>query len=58
MRIRKWGSIDAKESAERGNSKHFVRGALYFYANPDSIALVLIFVEEDVKHLVSTFSWK
>ena len=42
------------------SSKHFVRGALYFYAipNPDSIAPVLSFVEEDVKHLVETFSWK
>lgn len=42
------------------SSKHFIRGALYFYAipNPDSIAPVLSFVEEDVKHLVSTFSWK
>ena len=42
------------------SSKHFVRGALYFYAipNPDSIAPVLNFVEEDVKHLVSSFEWK
>ncbi len=42
------------------SSKHFIRGALYFYAipNPDSIAPVLTFVEEDVKHLVSTFEWK
>lgn len=42
------------------SSKHFIRGSLYFYAipNPDSIAPVLSFVEEDVKHLVSTFSWK
>lgn len=41
------------------SSKHFIRGALYFYAvpNPDSIAPVLNFVEEDVKHLVSTFRW-
>lgn len=42
------------------SSKHFIRGALYFYAipNPDSIAPVLTFVEEDVKHLVETFTWK
>lgn len=41
------------------SSKHFIRGALYFYAipNPDSIAPVLNFVEQDVRHLVSTFSW-
>jgi gliding motility-associated lipoprotein GldD len=42
------------------SSSHFVRGALYFYAipNADSIAPVLKFVEEDVLHLIQTFSWK
>ena len=42
------------------SSTNFIRGALYFYAvpNPDSIAPVLSFIEEDVKHLIESFSWK
>ncbi len=42
------------------STSNFVRGALYFYAvpNPDSIAPVLKFVEEDVKHLIESFSWE
>lgn len=39
---------------------HFVRGALYFYSQPnaDSMAPVLSFVKEDLKHMLSTFEWK
>jgi len=42
------------------SSTNFLRGALYFYAvpNPDSIAPVLRFVEEEVNHLTESFSWK
>ena len=42
------------------SSANFIRGALYFYAVPnrDSLAPVLNFVEEDVKHLIESFSWK
>lgn len=41
-------------------NKHFVRGALYFYnpPNTDSMAPVLDFVKEDMKHILKTFSWK
>jgi gliding motility-associated lipoprotein GldD len=40
--------------------QNFIRGSLYFYSvpQPDSIAPVLDFVSEDVKHLVETFQWK
>ena len=42
------------------SATNFIRGALYFYAvpNPDSLAPVLNFVEEDVKHMIDSFSWK
>ncbi len=42
------------------STKHFIRGALYFYAvpNPDSIAPVLKFVEQDVKYLIESFKWR
>ena len=56
----KGNSASAVQFYLTDSSKHFVRGALYFYAipNPDSIAPVLEFVEQDVRHLVNTFSWK
>lgn len=40
--------------------KHFMRGALYFYAKaqPDSLAPVYNFVKEDVLHMIETFRWK
>ena len=39
---------------------HFLRGALYFSATPnsDSIKPVQKFLEEDIRHLISTFKWK
>jgi len=39
---------------------HFLRGALYFNVSPnnDSLAPVLDFIEEDIRHLVNTFKWK
>jgi gliding motility-associated lipoprotein GldD len=42
------------------SSKHFIRGALYFYAvpNPDSIAPVLNFVKQDIKYLLESFEWE
>jgi gliding motility-associated lipoprotein GldD len=42
------------------SSAHFLRGALYFNVSPnnDSLAPVLSFIEEDIRHLVSTFRWK
>ena len=42
------------------SSKHFLRGSLYFYAvpNADSIAPVLSFVKEDIRHLMESVRWK
>lgn len=42
------------------STKHFLRGALYFSAQPneDSLAPVIQFFREDIVHLVETFKWK
>jgi len=42
------------------STKHFLRGALYFYAvpNTDSIKPVVDFIEKDIQHLIETFQWK
>jgi gliding motility-associated lipoprotein GldD len=42
------------------SSSHFLRGALYFNVEPnnDSLAPVLNFIEQDIRHLVYTFQWK
>lgn len=39
--------------------RHFLRGALYFYAvpNADSLAPVVKFVEKDMWHLLETLKW-
>ncbi len=38
---------------------HFLRGALYFDVRPnnDSLAPVIQFIEEDVRHLLNTMEW-
>ncbi len=40
--------------------KHFLRGALYFNTipNKDSLAPAILFIEEDIIHLIETLSWK
>ncbi len=42
------------------STKHFLRGALYFNAvpNTDSIAPVLKFIQKDIYHMIETFEWK
>jgi gliding motility-associated lipoprotein GldD len=42
------------------STKHFIRGALYFNAvpNTDSIAPVVEFVRKDIYHMIETFEWK
>jgi gliding motility-associated lipoprotein GldD len=42
------------------SSKHFIRGALYFNAvpNSDSIAPVLDFIKKDITQLIKTIEWK
>ena len=39
---------------------HFVRGALYFEVVPkaDSIAPSEMYIEEEIEHLIETFTWK
>lgn len=41
-------------------TKHFLRGALYFDATPnsDSISVVSDFLEKDIKHLIHTLKWQ
>jgi len=42
------------------STRHFLRGALYFYATPneDSLSVVNNFVKKDVEHLINTLKWK
>jgi gliding motility-associated lipoprotein GldD len=42
------------------STRHFLRGALYFYAvpNKDSIQPVFDFVRSDILHMIQTFRWK
>ena len=42
------------------STKHFIRGALYFNAAPntDSIAPVLEYIRKDIYHMIDTFKWK
>ena len=42
------------------STKHFLRGALYFYARtvPDSLAPALDFVKKDVKVLIGSLRWR
>lgn len=39
---------------------HFIRGALYFNFAPnnDSLAPVISFIKEDIRHMVKTLKWK
>jgi len=42
------------------SSRHFLRGALYFDSAPnsDSLAPVIGFLKEDLKHMIGTLKWK
>lgn len=42
------------------STKHFLRGALYFDATPnsDSLGIVNQFLLQDMKHLINTFKWR
>ncbi|MBX5438357.1 MAG: hypothetical protein IRZ29_02310 [Thermoflavifilum sp.] len=50
----------AKQFFVTDSTRHFLRGALYFYAvpNADSLAPVNRFVEEDMWHLIHTLRWR
>ncbi len=53
-------AASAKQFFATDSSNHFLRGALYFYAQPnaDSLAPVHRFVEEDIRHMVNTLKWR
>jgi gliding motility-associated lipoprotein GldD len=42
------------------STKHFLRGALYFDANPneDSLSIVNEFLKKDLMHLINTLKWR
>jgi len=42
------------------STKHFLRGALYFFASPnyDSLAPVIEFLKKDVERMITTLKWK
>jgi len=42
------------------SSYHFLRGALYFNTTPnnDSLAPVIDFIRQDIRHMLETFYWK
>ena len=42
------------------STKHFIRGALYFNAQPnkDSLAPVISFFSKDIDHMIETLEWK
>ncbi|HEX2934063.1 MAG TPA: hypothetical protein VHO72_01805, partial [Bacteroidales bacterium] len=42
------------------STRHFIRGALYFEAQPnkDSLAPVIDFFRKDIIHLIETLKWK
>lgn len=42
------------------STKHYLRGALYFMAEPeeDSLAPVIDFIRDDITHMIETMKWK
>jgi gliding motility-associated lipoprotein GldD len=50
----------AKQFFVSDSTKHFLRGALYFDATPnsDSLSIVNAFLQEDMNHLINTLRWK
>jgi len=42
------------------STRHFLRGALYFDVRPnnDSLAPVIDFIDNDIRHMIETFRWK
>lgn len=54
------GAASAVQFYVTDSTTHFLRGALYFNAVPnnDSLAPVIGFLDEDLRHMVETFSWE
>lgn len=53
-------AASAKQFFATDSTRHFLRGALYFYAAPnaDSLAPVIQFLQEDMEHLAGTLKWR
>lgn len=56
----KGNTASAVEFYVTDSIKHYLRGSLYFAAEPnaDSLAPVISFFREDIMHLVETLKWK
>jgi gliding motility-associated lipoprotein GldD len=53
-------AASAKQFFATDSTRHFLRGALYFYASPnaDSLAPVIQFLQQDMEHLAGTLKWR
>ncbi len=60
FRIRGREAASAIQFYATDSLSHFLRGALYFNITPnnDSLAPVIDFLEEDIKHMIATLEWK
>ena len=60
IRIRGRDAASALQFWVTDSLQHFLRGALYFNVTPDndSLAPVIEFLEEDVRHLMHTLEWQ
>lgn len=56
----KGNAATANQFFATDSTTHFLRGALYFYAQPneDSLRPVNEFLRKDVEHLINTLRWK
>lgn len=60
IRIRGREAASALQFWATDSLQHFLRGALYFNVAPDndSLAPVIDFIEEDIRHLLQTLEWQ
>lgn len=60
FRIRGREAASAIQFYATDSLSHFLRGALYFNITPDndSLAPVIDFLEEDIRHMIATLQWK
>lgn len=60
IRIRGREAASALQFWATDSVRHFLRGALYFNVTPDndSLAPVIEFLEEDIRHLLLTLEWQ
>lgn len=60
FRIRGREAASAIQFYATDSISHFLRGALYFNLTPDndSLAPVIDFLEEDIRHMIATLEWE